>query len=173
MALRQTAEWLIRRPTPTGVVYTSVTHCVKNAWHLYIVHQPMYGVIPYSLRASLVLVTSHVTICVHTGCQSLLVSGCEFQASRTTASWQQCRWKGQTVSGSCSVPSSQMTVVKGKECGQVHILHGNNKPRFRVEKKLKASLFQATLDHVRNEDVLLRVKEQRNILHEIRKRKAN
>ena len=28
-------------------------------------------------------------------------------------------------------------------------------------------------DDVRNEDVLLRVKEQRNILHEIRKRKAN
>jgi len=28
-------------------------------------------------------------------------------------------------------------------------------------------------DHARNEDVLLRVKEQRNILHEIRKRKAN
>jgi hypothetical protein len=28
-------------------------------------------------------------------------------------------------------------------------------------------------DHVRNEDELLRVKEQRNILHEIRKRKAN
>jgi hypothetical protein len=28
-------------------------------------------------------------------------------------------------------------------------------------------------DHVRNEDVLLRVKEQRNILHEIRKRKGN
>jgi hypothetical protein len=28
-------------------------------------------------------------------------------------------------------------------------------------------------DHVRNEDVLLRVIEQRNILHEIRKRKAN
>ena len=28
-------------------------------------------------------------------------------------------------------------------------------------------------DHVRNRDVLLRVKEQRNILHEIRKRKAN
>jgi len=28
-------------------------------------------------------------------------------------------------------------------------------------------------DHVRNEDVLLRVKEQRNILHEINKRKAN
>jgi hypothetical protein len=30
-----------------------------------------------------------------------------------------------------------------------------------------------TADHVRSEDVLLRVKEQRNILHEIRKRKAN
>jgi hypothetical protein len=29
------------------------------------------------------------------------------------------------------------------------------------------------IDRVRNEDVLLRVKEQRNILHEIRKRKAN
>jgi hypothetical protein len=28
-------------------------------------------------------------------------------------------------------------------------------------------------DHVRNEDVLLKVKEQRNILYEIRKRKAN
>jgi hypothetical protein len=28
-------------------------------------------------------------------------------------------------------------------------------------------------DHVRNGDVLLRVKERRNILHEIRKRKAN
>ena len=28
-------------------------------------------------------------------------------------------------------------------------------------------------DHVRNEDVSLRVKEQRNILHEIRKWKAN
>jgi len=28
-------------------------------------------------------------------------------------------------------------------------------------------------DHVRNEEVLLRVKEQRNILHQIPKRKAN
>jgi hypothetical protein len=28
-------------------------------------------------------------------------------------------------------------------------------------------------DHVRNEDILLRVKEQRNILHEIRERKEN
>jgi len=28
-------------------------------------------------------------------------------------------------------------------------------------------------DHERNEEILLRVKEQRNILHEIRKRKAN
>ena len=28
-------------------------------------------------------------------------------------------------------------------------------------------------DNVRNEEILLRVKEQRNILHEIRKRKAN
>ena len=29
------------------------------------------------------------------------------------------------------------------------------------------------IDHVRNEEVLLRVNEQRNILREIRKRKAN
>jgi hypothetical protein len=29
------------------------------------------------------------------------------------------------------------------------------------------------IDHVRNEDVLLRVNEQRNILHAISKRKAN
>ena len=29
------------------------------------------------------------------------------------------------------------------------------------------------IDHVRNEEILLRVKEQRNILHKIRKRKAN
>ena len=29
------------------------------------------------------------------------------------------------------------------------------------------------LDHVKIEELLLRVKEQRNILHEIRKRKAN
>ena len=28
-------------------------------------------------------------------------------------------------------------------------------------------------NHVRNEDVLLRVNKQRNVLHEIRKRKAN
>ena len=28
-------------------------------------------------------------------------------------------------------------------------------------------------DHVRNEEVIFRVKEQRNILHEISKRKAN
>jgi hypothetical protein len=28
-------------------------------------------------------------------------------------------------------------------------------------------------DHVRNEEVLLRVKEQMNVLHEISKRKAN
>ena len=31
----------------------------------------------------------------------------------------------------------------------------------------------SSTDHVRNEEVLLRVKEQRNILHEISKRKAN
>jgi len=29
------------------------------------------------------------------------------------------------------------------------------------------------IDHVRNEEILLRVKEQRNILHEISKQNAN
>jgi hypothetical protein len=41
-----------------------------------------------------------------------------------------------------------------------------NKLRRRMEKI-------SWTNHVRTEDVLLRVKEQRNILHEIRKRKAN
>jgi hypothetical protein len=31
----------------------------------------------------------------------------------------------------------------------------------------------SSTDHVRNEEVLLRVREQRNVLHEISKRKAN
>jgi hypothetical protein len=34
-------------------------------------------------------------------------------------------------------------------------------------------IFPLLGDHVRNEEVLLGVKEQRNILHEISKRKAN
>jgi hypothetical protein len=34
-------------------------------------------------------------------------------------------------------------------------------------------LYISWTDHVRNEEVLFRVKEQRNIPHEIRKRKAN
>ena len=38
--------------------------------------------------------------------------------------------------------------------------------------KAKCCVVSGT-DHVRNEEVLLRVNEQRNILHEIRKRKAN
>jgi hypothetical protein len=48
-----------------------------------------------------------------------------------------------------------------------------------VEQKHLESFERRTLekiswnDHVRNEDVLLRVTEQRNILHEIRKWKAN
>lgn len=51
----------------------------------------------------------------------------------------------QTVSDGYSLPSSQVTVAKGKKCGQVHKLRGTNKPGFGVEKKLKAKLFQATL----------------------------
>jgi hypothetical protein len=40
-------------------------------------------------------------------------------------------------------------------------------------KVLKCGAGEGWTDHVRNEEVLLRVKEQRNILHEICKRKAN
>jgi hypothetical protein len=40
-------------------------------------------------------------------------------------------------------------------------------------KKTICYAYHLITDHVRNEEVLLRVKEQRNVLHEIRKRKAN
>jgi hypothetical protein len=43
---------------------------------------------------------------------------------------------------------------------------GKNLESFEMEKV-------SWTDHVRNEEVLLRAKEQRNILHEISKRKAN
>ena len=51
------------------------------------------------------------------------------------------------------------------QCG-LNFMRGNASPK--TQHKLKS-----WTDRVRNEDVLLRVKEQRNILHEIRKRKAN
>jgi len=41
------------------------------------------------------------------------------------------------------------------------------------ENCFSCELLRSWTDHVRNEEMLLRVKEQRNILHEIRKRKAN
>ena len=41
------------------------------------------------------------------------------------------------------------------------------------EQTVNSVLYNSWTDHERNEDVLLRVKEQRNILHEILKRKAN
>jgi hypothetical protein len=45
--------------------------------------------------------------------------------------------------------------------------------RIAVSEKEIIQTFIFITNHVRNEEVLLRVKEQRNILHEIRKRKAN
>jgi len=39
--------------------------------------------------------------------------------------------------------------------------------------KIKFITIVSSSEHVRNEEVLLRVNEHRNILHEIRKRKAN
>jgi hypothetical protein len=64
---------------------------------------------------------------------------------------------------------------------------GKGVPHYSLKPQLKQSIFGTTevtndisyrytsswTDHVRNEEVLLRVSEQRNILHEIRKRKAN
>jgi hypothetical protein len=61
-------------------------------------------------------------------------------------------------------------------------LYGAEKWTLRVDQKYLESfdLFCwgrmekiSWIDHVRNEEVLLRVNEQRYILHEIRKRKAN
>ena len=49
---------------------------------------------------------------------------------------------------------------------QNHTLHLN-------EGSIPRNISSIRSDHVRNEEVLLRVKEQRNILHEIRKQKAN
>ena len=49
----------------------------------------------------------------------------------------------------------------------VHLPSFVNKLPWRRMKKISWT------DHVRNEEVLLIVNEQRNILHEIRKRKAN
>jgi hypothetical protein len=45
--------------------------------------------------------------------------------------------------------------------------------RHRFPHQNPVNVFLPHMCHVRNEDVLLRVNEQRNILHEIRKRKAN
>jgi hypothetical protein len=39
--------------------------------------------------------------------------------------------------------------------------------------KVECKINRIFIDYVRNEELLLRVKEQRNILHEISKRKAN
>ena len=50
------------------------------------------------------------------------------------------------------------------------LLHLSPAPHF---KTFQVFLICCPIDHVRNEEVLLRVNEQRNILHEIRKRKAN
>jgi len=62
-------------------------------------------------------------------------------------------------------------------------LYGAETWTFRAVDKKKLESFEmwcwrrmekfSWTDHVRNEDVLLRVKKQRNILHEIHKRKAN
>jgi len=55
-------------------------------------------------------------------------------------------------------------------------LHSYSALALRVQVKLYVCVCAYVcmyIYHVRNEEVLLRVKEQRNILHEIRKRKAN
>jgi hypothetical protein len=71
--------------------------------------------------------------------------------------------------GKCYIWS---VALYGAEIGTVWGVYQKQQGRFEMwcwGKMVKISW----TDHVRNEEVLLRVKEQRNILHEISKRKAN
>ena len=59
--------------------------------------------------------------------------------------------------------------------------HNNGRPNIVIKSAIYEAIYHVIsfshtiswTDHVRNEEVLFRVKEQRNILHETRKRKAN
>jgi hypothetical protein len=75
------------------------------------------------------------------------------------------------VNGSCSCLyifiAHYLQNIRGKI---IHIIR-----RIRITGKFRNVVLEkiSWTDHVRNEEVLLRVSEQRNILHEIRKWKAN
>jgi len=60
----------------------------------------------------------------------------------------------------------------GAETWTLRVVDQENLESFEMWCKRRMKKISWT-DHVRNEVVLLRVKEQRNILHEINKRKAN
>jgi len=60
----------------------------------------------------------------------------------------------------------------GAETWMLRAVDQNHLQSFQMWFRRRMEKISCT-DHERNEEVLLRVKEQRNILHEIRKRKAN
>jgi hypothetical protein len=60
----------------------------------------------------------------------------------------------------------------GVETGTLRVVDQKHLESFEMWRWRRMEKFSWT-DHVRNEDVLLRVKEQRNVLHEILKRKAS
>jgi hypothetical protein len=82
----------------------------------------------------------------------------------------------------CSTDTLQSTVIDkvyelhtalyGAETWTLRAVDKKHLENFEMCCCRRAEMFSWT-DHVRNEEVLLRVKEQRNILHEISKRKAN
>ena len=64
------------------------------------------------------------------------------------------------------------TVLYGAETWTLRAVDQKHLESFEMWRWRRMEKISCT-DHVRNEEVLLRVKEQRNILHKIRKRKAN
>jgi hypothetical protein len=64
-------------------------------------------------------------------------------------------------------------VLYGTEIWTLRAVDQKHQERFEMWCWKKMEKKTSWTDHARNEEVLLRVKEQRNILHEIPKRKAN
>jgi hypothetical protein len=122
------------------VVYTpgTLNQSVKNAWHLCIVNHPMNDG-RYSLFSSDVSrdrdVTRH-SLCPqrHVTRRVRLPVPREQEDSVMTASSVVGTTDRST--GQCCL-SSQVTVTKDKECGQVRTLRATNKPRFRGREGIK------------------------------------
>jgi hypothetical protein len=86
---------------------------------------------------------------------------------------RKANWIGHILHRNCFL----LRVTEGKIQGGIEVTGGRERRRRKLLDDLKerrgySHLKEEALDR-RNEDVLLRVKEQGNILHEIHKRKAN